>query len=594
MEGRPSSPRTPDGMLAMSARSGDLQAFGELYHRHSRPIYDFLLRTLHDPTVAADLTQSTFRRAFGRLAGLHDPDRVRAWLFTIAYHLAANQIRRGPVPAMLDEPPRATVALGPAQPGSVEQLDSTELVWTAANSLAPELYAALDLTARQGVDIVELADDGRMTRIDAITLLERAHDSFGSAVRDLMAGHSEEWCPGLATLVQGAETLGAEQAQAVDEHLGRCPRCRPLAERLTSTAAFADLGVFELPHELAQEGWDQLVADLTRASPRLAQGTVVESPSYQASPLAALDKPATPVGHRTYHASGAQALRAPEPQSMSRHASVRRYQARAERAQARRTMGAVALGAVIVAAAVGGYIALTHHSTPVATGTTLPTPTPGVPSTTVHAGSSSPSTTQPHRTTTTVKRATTTTAKPTTTTTATTLPLPVPSTTSISPSSGYPGAVVVVNGGNFASGDFVAFTGPTYPGQTELLTPITLSPNSATSDVPSFASFAGQKIVVSVRNSTGQFNGSVEFLVLAYYTGNWTTSGGKVNLTPTHAAHTTTKDGQINLFATDVEVDQCMVNASFPVYTATNGGPPIAVVTKNAGCPAAEFAISSH
>src|SRR5580658_10527464 len=306
MEGRASSPRTPDGMLAMSARGGDMQAFGELYHRHARAIYDFLLRTLHDPSVAAELTQSTFRRAFGRFDQLRDADRVRPWLFTLAYQLAVTQMRRGPVPPMVEESPRTTVPVGPSQPGTVEQLDSVELVWTAASSIGPELYAVLDLTARQGVDLGDLTDDVRMTRAAALSLLERAHDAFGRAVRDLVVVHGEEWCPGLATLVQGGGgTLDAERSREVDEHLGRCPRCRPLAERMTSTSTLATLALFELPHELAREGWDQLMADLVRASPRATQGQVVESSPF-GSPGAGDAQPAMS-GYQHFHSSGASA-----------------------------------------------------------------------------------------------------------------------------------------------------------------------------------------------------------------------------------------------------------------------------------------------
>jgi hypothetical protein len=151
-----------------------------------------------------------------------------------------------------------------------------------------------------------------------------------------------------------------------------------------------------------------------------------------------------------------------------------------------------------------------------------------------------------------------------------------------------------VNGFNFTPDDYVSFTGPTYPGHTELLTPTSISGGSATSQIPTFATFAGQNIVVTVQDKAGRSSGSFEFVVLTYYTGDWTATGGKVSLAPTTASHGSTKDGQVNLFATDVEFDQCMVNATLTVYAPKAGGPPIAVVPHTTGCPSAEFAITTH
>jgi DNA-directed RNA polymerase specialized sigma24 family protein len=589
MDGRSSSPRTPDGMLAMSARGGDMQAFGELYHRHARAVYDYLLRTLHDPTVAADLTQSTFRRAFGRFGGLRDADRVRPWLFTLAYHLAVAQMRRAPVPPMVEELPRKA-PLGPSQPGTVDQLDSAELVWTAASSIGPELYAVLDLTARQGVDLVDLVDSQSLTRADALALLERAHDSFGRAARAIVLDHGEEWCPGLATLLQGAETADAGGAQAIDEHLGRCPRCRPLAERLTSSSTLAGLPLFELPHQLAAEGWDQLVADLMRASPRATQGLAVDSGMF-ASP-GATDENAPMIGYTSFHASGADLLASSEHPGMLRHEAVRKYHAQAERERMRRTVLGTMLVVLLFAGVIAGAVILSNRGPATATVTTTSVVISTTHTTRPPPPPTHPTTTRPKTTTTAKHRSTTTTLKATTTTAP---PLgPPPTVSSVSPTSGYPGAAIVVYGTGFRSGDFVAYTGPTYPGQTELITPGSESPTMLTSAVPSFASFAGQQIVITVRDNTGRFQGSAVFVVEAYYSGDWTVTGAKVSLTPTTAAHGTTRDGQLNLFSTDVEGDQCMVDDTMPVYAPLGGGPPIAAIAKTKGCQAAEFAVTGH
>jgi len=68
--------------------------FGELFDRHSRPLYIYLARRT-DETVAEDLLSETFLIAFERRA-LFDRDRTQAlpWLFGIATNLLRRHRRQ--------------------------------------------------------------------------------------------------------------------------------------------------------------------------------------------------------------------------------------------------------------------------------------------------------------------------------------------------------------------------------------------------------------------------------------------------------------------------------------------------------------------
>src|SRR5688500_15660850 len=82
-----------DAELLGRFRAGYGDALDLLFERHETPLYCFLLGMLHDPHQAEDALQETFVRALERLDGV-DPEHLRGWLFTVAYHQALLLKRR--------------------------------------------------------------------------------------------------------------------------------------------------------------------------------------------------------------------------------------------------------------------------------------------------------------------------------------------------------------------------------------------------------------------------------------------------------------------------------------------------------------------
>jgi RNA polymerase sigma-70 factor (ECF subfamily) len=82
-----------DAELLRRFRAGDDAALEALFERHETPLYCFLLGMLRDIHQAEDALQETFVRALERLNGV-DPEHLRGWLFTVAYHQAMLLRRR--------------------------------------------------------------------------------------------------------------------------------------------------------------------------------------------------------------------------------------------------------------------------------------------------------------------------------------------------------------------------------------------------------------------------------------------------------------------------------------------------------------------
>ncbi|HMV18897.1 MAG TPA: sigma-70 family RNA polymerase sigma factor [Zoogloea sp.] len=84
---------TPD--LLARLRSGDRQAFAALVVRYQRPLFGFLGRMGCAPALAEDLAQDAFVRAWQQLDRYRpEMGALSTWLFTIARHLAINELGR--------------------------------------------------------------------------------------------------------------------------------------------------------------------------------------------------------------------------------------------------------------------------------------------------------------------------------------------------------------------------------------------------------------------------------------------------------------------------------------------------------------------
>ncbi len=109
-----------DATLLARFQTGDEKALTELLLRYEGPLFQFLLGMLRDHHLAEDVLQETLIRALERLDGVN-PDHLRGWLFTVAYHQAMLAKRRQKSrPA---HPLGETVEVPTQQPGPLQQAE---------------------------------------------------------------------------------------------------------------------------------------------------------------------------------------------------------------------------------------------------------------------------------------------------------------------------------------------------------------------------------------------------------------------------------------------------------------------------------------
>lgn len=84
-----------DEALMLRYQKGDVRAFEMLLARHRKPVFNFILRYVGDPTSAEDLLQEVFLRLIKGVDGYQKQAKFTTWLYTIARNLCVDASRRG-------------------------------------------------------------------------------------------------------------------------------------------------------------------------------------------------------------------------------------------------------------------------------------------------------------------------------------------------------------------------------------------------------------------------------------------------------------------------------------------------------------------
>jgi RNA polymerase sigma-70 factor (ECF subfamily) len=83
-----------DTLVARASGGNDNAAFAELVRRHQGKVRGLLLRLAGNPTLADDLAQEVFLRAYRGLVGFEGRSRFSTWLYRIAYNVFLNHRTR--------------------------------------------------------------------------------------------------------------------------------------------------------------------------------------------------------------------------------------------------------------------------------------------------------------------------------------------------------------------------------------------------------------------------------------------------------------------------------------------------------------------
>ncbi len=156
--------RPTDAELVQEALAGSQAAFHRVVDRYQVPAQRFAARMVNDCTVAEDLTQEAFTRAFGRLSTYDRQRRFCSWLFKIVHNVAVDYLRvKRPVLVSLESLPLrntkafSLVAAGPSPYRQVELASMSIAVNFALARIKPEYRDVVLMRYREELSLQEIS-----------------------------------------------------------------------------------------------------------------------------------------------------------------------------------------------------------------------------------------------------------------------------------------------------------------------------------------------------------------------------------------------------------------------------------------------------
>jgi RNA polymerase sigma-70 factor (ECF subfamily) len=145
--------RTDDQLIA-DLRTGNPDAFGELYRRYRSPLFAFCARMVGDRVQAGDLLHDVFLTLYRSAATIREAGALRIWLFRVARNEALMSARQKREVASSDP----DLVWDDETPETIlESAEQSELLERALGSLKAEYREVLLLREEEGLSYAEIA-----------------------------------------------------------------------------------------------------------------------------------------------------------------------------------------------------------------------------------------------------------------------------------------------------------------------------------------------------------------------------------------------------------------------------------------------------
>jgi RNA polymerase sigma factor (sigma-70 family) len=228
-----------DSEVVAAIVAGDPDGLAEAYDRYAAPLYRYCRTLLREPADAADAVQDTFVVAASKLAGLRDPNRLRAWLYAVARNECHGRLRAGKaqVPTPLDDLLDVTDAAADVS-DEAEREELRTLLRSAVRGLNGGEQDLIELQLRQGLDVAEIAAVLGVSRNHAHALLSRARGQLETSLGALLVARSgRDDCDALSAMLDGWDgQLTVLMRKRINRHIEGCRACTGRKKRELSPA----------------------------------------------------------------------------------------------------------------------------------------------------------------------------------------------------------------------------------------------------------------------------------------------------------------------------------------------------------------------
>ena len=142
----------PDPRTLARAREGDLDAFEDLVRAYQADVWRFAYHFTRDRSMADDVTQDAFLRAFRFLKSFRGDSKFTSWLFRIARNCAMDALRQRTGLAAKEPPP----PLGPPDPQARLEIETALAAVSAEHREPFLLIEVFGLSYQEAADVLNV------------------------------------------------------------------------------------------------------------------------------------------------------------------------------------------------------------------------------------------------------------------------------------------------------------------------------------------------------------------------------------------------------------------------------------------------------
>lgn len=174
-----------EAQLIARAQRGHAESFRALVAAYQERLFAFVWRMVRDHHEAEDVCQAAFVKAYESLASYSSEYAFSTWLFTIAYRIALNNMRKRK--ALSGDVDFSRFDTGECEtPAAVANTEEArrmrELIWTAVDDLSPVQKSAVLLFYRENKSCQEIGDILGVPAVTVKSHLHRAREKLRGAL----------------------------------------------------------------------------------------------------------------------------------------------------------------------------------------------------------------------------------------------------------------------------------------------------------------------------------------------------------------------------------------------------------------------------
>ncbi|MEA3364909.1 MAG: sigma-70 family RNA polymerase sigma factor [Candidatus Hydrogenedentes bacterium] len=161
-----------DKALIERTRAGDIEAFSELARRHEQTVYNLALRFMRNPSLAEDMAQEAFLKAYQKLDKFRGDARFSTWLYRIVCNVCLTELQKRKRRHALSAPEAPEYSETPDI--AAAQADEAEFIRRCVAQLPKRYAEAITLYYLQNCSYEEVAQIMKVPQGTLKTWMHRA------------------------------------------------------------------------------------------------------------------------------------------------------------------------------------------------------------------------------------------------------------------------------------------------------------------------------------------------------------------------------------------------------------------------------------